>query len=63
MLLPKYDCELTRPVANRYVVADSLAVAHALIGIRVALFSRTHTGRGEHTDVTMHGCHAPCHGV
>lgn len=53
MLLPRYDHELERPVANRYVVADVLAAVHALAGIGAALFNRTRTGKGEHLDVAL----------
>jgi CoA:oxalate CoA-transferase len=53
MLIPRYDADVLRPAANRYVVADALSATHALAGIGAALFQRSITGHGEYLDVAL----------
>ena len=53
LLISKYDDEIERPLANRFVVADTLSATHALAGIGAALYHRCVTGQGEYLDVAM----------
>jgi len=44
------------PVVPGVQIVDTVAALYAVIGIQAALTNRTHTGRGQQVDISMHDC-------